>query len=174
MIEQSLAHPAHPFTPYYIVEEIAAKAEAELERLRAARPALASRIDRAENIICRQLGSLKGYRPIRITLHPDGDHTYHVASDGKLGRSYTVNPGTGSCDCADYRRREAGCKHAIACWVIDRAYRVPAPARAPKVAEGAVADAVAEVETSLSNAGPLAVVTAGLERMSRVITIRPA
>ncbi len=87
MIDQSLAQPST-----YRIEQIAAKAEAELERLRAARPALASRIDKAESIVCRQLGSLNGYRPIRVTIHPAGGYSYRVLSDGKLGRSYTVEP----------------------------------------------------------------------------------
>ncbi len=115
---------AHPST--YRIEEIAQRAEAELERLRQARPALASRIDRAEGIVCRQLGSPNGYRPIRIVIHPAGDHSYVVRSDGKLARSYTVDPHAWGCDCPDHRRRRAACKHAIACWILRRAFGAPA------------------------------------------------
>jgi hypothetical protein len=96
--------------------------------LRAARPGLASRIDKAEGIIVMQLGSLNGQRPIRIRLHPDGDHTYLVASGSKLSRRYEVNPHTWGCDCPDHRRRRAACKHALAAWVLERTYKAPAPA----------------------------------------------
>jgi hypothetical protein len=152
MANTEFSAPAHP----YRIEEIAQRAEAELERLRAARPALASRIDKAESIVCRQLGSLNGYRPIRIAIH-GGGYSYRVLSDGKLGRSYDVDPHTWSCDCPDYRRREAACKHGLAAWVLERAYTAPVP----KVAEPESAS-----PSSLRNAVPLTVVTAGLERMS--------
>ncbi|MDP8950756.1 MAG: hypothetical protein M3N18_00665 [Actinomycetota bacterium] len=148
---------AHPSIHY--VEKIAMKAEAELERLRQARPALASRIDKAEAIVCRQLGSLNGYRPIRVVVHPDDAHSYRVLSDGKLGRSYTVNPHDWSCDCPDHRRREAACKHALACWVLERAYRTPEP----KTVEPESPTGDSE---SLRDAVPLSVVMAGLDRMS--------
>jgi len=149
---------AHPST--YRIEEIARLAEAELERLRAARPALASRIDKAEAIVCRQLGSLNGYRPIRIAIHPDGGYSYRVMSDGKLGRSYDVDPHTWSCNCPDYRRREATCKHGIGCWVLERAYT------ATKTKCHIDMTAPTRDSESLRNAVPLSVVVAGLERMS--------
>jgi hypothetical protein len=37
-----------------------------------------------------------------------------------------VDPAAWSCDCPDHRRRQAACKHALACWVLERAYR-PSP-----------------------------------------------
>ncbi len=148
---------AHPST--FRIEEIAQRAEAELTRLRAARPALSPRIDKAESIVCRQLGSLNGYRPIRIVIHPDGGHSYRVRSDGKLGRSYPVDPRTWSCSCPDYRRRESACKHALACWILKRAYRAPAPVLVEH-------ESVIRDSESLRGAVRLTVAMEGLERMS--------
>ena len=126
MASTTIAQPAHPSTQY--IEAIAEKAEAELERLKRARPALASRIEKAESIIVMQLASLNGQRPIRVRVHPDGDHTYIVLSGSKLNKRYEVNPHGWGCSCPDHRRRHAACKHALACWVLERAFRRPAPA----------------------------------------------
>lgn len=123
MIDQSLARSAHRSTG---IEKIATKAEAALDRLRSDRPALASRIDKAEAIIVQQLSISNGYRPIRVRVHPDGDYTYLVASGSKLSRRYEVNPHIWSCDCPDHRRRGTGCKHAIATWVLELVFKRPA------------------------------------------------
>jgi hypothetical protein len=144
-------------TSTYRIEAVAAKAEAELERLRAARTALASRIDKAESILTRQLGNLNGFRPIRIAIHVGGGYSYRVLSDGKLGRSYNVDPQNWGCSCVDHVRREAACKHGIAAWVLEQAYTAPVP----KVAQPEPAS-----PPSLRNAVPLTVAIEGLERMS--------
>lgn len=95
--------------------------EAELDRLRAARPALASRILRAEHILVTQLSVAGGTRPVKVRLYADGSRSYTVRSGSRLSRSYAVDPGSFSCECPDARRRGKGCKHAIACYVFERA-----------------------------------------------------
>jgi hypothetical protein len=93
-------------------------------------------------------------------IHPAGGYTCRVLSDGKLGRSYTVEPHGWRCDCPDSRRRESACKHAIACWVLERAYPPPKPKFA------ANPGFTIRTSQSLRNAVPLYVAMAGLERMS--------
>ncbi len=94
--------------------------EQELSRLRGARPQLASRVDRAEHILVTQLSVSNGTRPVKVRLHADGSRSYTVRSGSTLSRSYSVDPDSFSCDCADARKRGKGCKHAIACYVFDR------------------------------------------------------
>lgn len=88
--------------------------EGELARLRAARPGMASRIDRAEALLTEHLRSENGSRPIKIRLSPDG-HTYLVASGSRLGCTYTVEPKGWTCDCRSHKT----CYHIIACWILE-------------------------------------------------------
>ena len=124
LIDQSLAHPAHPSTP---IEKVAELAEREISRLRRARPELDTRISRAENLLVAQFSVRNGSRPIRVQVHPDGDHSYVVRSGSKLSRVYTINPHTWGCSCPDHVRRDAACKHTIAAWVLERVYKASAP-----------------------------------------------
>ncbi len=124
MTNASLAHAAHPNT----LEEITGRLEEELERLRRARPGLASRIDKAEGIIVMQLSASNGYRPIKVRVRADGSRCYRVRSGGKLGKFYSVDPDSFGCDCPDAARRGKGCKHGIAAWALERAFCRPAPA----------------------------------------------
>jgi len=101
--------------------------ERDIARLKAARPHLASRIERAEHILVTQLSVTNGSRPVKVRCHADGSRSYRVASGSKLTRSYAVSPEFWSCECPDHGRRRAACKHALACWVLERAYR-PSPA----------------------------------------------
>ncbi len=101
--------------------------ERDIARLKAARPHLASRIERAEHILVTQLSTSNGSRPVKVRVHADGSRSYRVASGSKLARSYAVSPEFWSCECPDHKRRGAACKHALACWVLERAYR-PSPA----------------------------------------------
>ena len=101
--------------------------ERDIARLKAARPHLASRIERAEHILVTQLSVTNGSRPVKVRVHADGSRSYRVASGSKLARSYAVSPATWGCECPDHGRRRAACKHALACWVLERAYR-PSPA----------------------------------------------
>jgi len=101
--------------------------ERDIARLKAARPHLASRIERAEHILVTQLSVTNGSRPVKVRVHADGSRSYRVASGSKLARSYKVSPATWGCECPDHGSRRAACKHALACWVLERAYR-PSPA----------------------------------------------
>jgi hypothetical protein len=101
--------------------------ERDIARLKAARPRLASRIERAEHILVTQLSVTNGSRPVKVRCHADGSRSYRVASGSKLTRSYAVSPEFWSCECPDHKRRRAACKHALACWILERAYR-PSPA----------------------------------------------
>ncbi len=105
------------------VEQIAERVEQELARLRVARPALSSRISRAENILVTHL-SCRRQRLIRVRVGADGRSRFLVRGSG--GAVYVVDPASWQCSCPDAHRRGKGCKHAISCWALARALR---PAR---------------------------------------------
>ncbi len=105
---------------------VAENMERDIARLKAARPRLAGRIERAEHILVTQLSTTNGSRPVKVRVHADGSRSYTVRSGSRLCRSYAVSPASWSCECPDHRRRQAACKHALACWVLERAYR-PSP-----------------------------------------------
>lgn len=66
------------------------RVEKELARLRAARPKLASRIDKAEALLVAHLAAPSpASRPVRVRLHADGSRSYTVRSGSKLATSYT-------------------------------------------------------------------------------------
>ena len=98
-------------------ELIAKAVEAELNRLRAARPSLALRIDRAGNILVTHL-SCRRRRVIRVRVGADGKQHYLVNGSG--GNVYSVNADF-SCSCPDAHRRGKGCKHSIAVWALSKA-----------------------------------------------------
>jgi uncharacterized Zn finger protein len=96
---------------------VAETMERDIARLKAARPRLTSRIERAEHILVTQLSTANGSRPVKVRVHADGSRSYAVRSDSKLCRSYRVDQKTSwECECPDHRRRKAACKHALACW----------------------------------------------------------
>jgi hypothetical protein len=103
--------------PVLCADYVAETVERELGRLRAARPRLAERIARAENIVVTHL-SCRRQRVIRVRIR-DGRARFLVS--GSKGAVYVVNPGDWSCSCSDHHRRGAGCKHALACWALWRA-----------------------------------------------------
>jgi hypothetical protein len=109
---------------------IAETMERDIARLKSARPHLGSRIERAEHILDAQLSTSNGSRPVKVRVHADGSRSYAVRSGSKLCRSYAVDPAGWSCSCPDHIRRRgqrsSACKHALACWVLERAYR-PSP-----------------------------------------------
>jgi len=107
-------------------QSVAEIMERDIARLKAARPHLASRIERAEHILVTQLSTSNGSRPVKVRVHADGSRSYSVRSGSKLARSYAVSPATWGCECPDHGKRRAACKHALACWVLERAYR-PSP-----------------------------------------------
>jgi hypothetical protein len=92
------------------VTSVAEAMERDIARLKAARPNLGSRIERAEHILVTQLSTANGSRPVKVRCHADGS------------RSYLVSPESWSCECPDHRRRQEACKHALACWVLERAF----------------------------------------------------
>lgn len=104
-----------------MIETSIDRIEQEIARLKAARPALASRVERAEQIVTMQASLANGSRPVRVRVHADGSRSYTVRSGSKLRKVYTVNPAIWSCSCPDHRRRAAACKHAVACWLLERA-----------------------------------------------------
>lgn len=96
--------------------------EREIARLKAARPHLRSRIERAEHILVTHLSTPNGtHKPVKARIAADGTRSYTVRSGSKLRRVYTVEAGTFRCDCPDARRRHAVCKHGIACYLLERA-----------------------------------------------------
>jgi hypothetical protein len=95
----------------------------ELERIKEARPSLASRVERAEHIITTQLSVSNGSRPVRVRLGADGTHEYRVRSGSKLQREYTIDPLSWTCNCPDHAKRSAACKHVIACFTLERLVR---------------------------------------------------
>ena len=103
--------------PVLCADVVAEAVERELERLKAARPHLAERIARAENILVTHL-SCRRQRVIRVRIR-DGRARFLVS--GSKGAVYVVDPGDWSCSCPDHHRRGVGCKHALACWALWRA-----------------------------------------------------
>jgi len=112
-----------------VAQSIAESIEPELDRVKAARPGLASRVDRAENIIVTYL-SCRRQRMIRVRVNARG---VRFLVSGSKGAVYVVDPASWSCSCPDHHRRGSGCKHALACWAL---WRVSArPAHRVEVAE---------------------------------------
>ncbi len=90
-----------------------------LDRIKAKRPALASRVERAETILTVQLSVADGMRPIRVRMKADGSHEYTVKAGSKLQREYTVEAATFRCTCPDAVNRSTACKHGIAAYVLE-------------------------------------------------------
>ena len=107
-IDQSLAHSRHA-----VLDAL----EDQIERLRRARPHLDSRITKAEPIIVTQLACPRR-RIIRV--HVGVGHMHYLVA-GTGGAVYTVDRNDWSCSCPDHHRRGGICKHAISCWVLERA-----------------------------------------------------
>lgn len=103
-----------------VAERVADQAARELLRVAAHRPHLEARCDRAADIVVDHLSTLN-LRPsaqrIRIAVRADKCR-YMVR--GSRGSVYVVDPGSWRCSCPDYHRRDAACKHALACWALYR------------------------------------------------------
>ncbi len=104
-----------------VLDTIAESVERELDRVRVARPALASRVGRAGNIVATHL-SCRGQRVIRVRV--SGGHVRFLVN-GSGGAVYVVDPASWECSCPDAHRRGKGCKHALACWALWRASARP-------------------------------------------------
>ncbi len=87
-------------------------------RATAARPALASRCDRAASIVVTHL-SCRRARLIRVRVSEGGRPRFLV--NGSEGAVYVVDPGRWECTCPDHHRHGKGCKHALAAWALWRA-----------------------------------------------------
>ncbi len=125
MTQESVAPPARTTTA--TPDELAGRIEQELERLRAKRPGLSSRIDRAANLLVTHLACPR-QRPIRVRVGEGRPRRFLVA--GSKGAVYVVDPLDWSCTCPDHHRRDGAiCKHALSCYVLVRASR---PRKAPK------------------------------------------
>ncbi len=103
-------------------DELAARIEGEIDRLRRKRPALGERLDRAANLLVTHL-SCRRQGVIRVRVS-GGRPRFLVKGSG--GGVYVVDPTSWGCSCPDFHRRGKGCKHALACYVLARASR-PAP-----------------------------------------------
>ena len=75
------------------LETIAEAVERELERLKAARPHLAGRIERAENILVTHL-SCRRQRLVRVRVR-DGRPRFLVSGSG--GAVYVIDPASWEC-----------------------------------------------------------------------------
>jgi hypothetical protein len=102
---------------------LAERTEVEIARIRAARPALESRLDRAGTLLVTQLSCSSPLRPIRARIAADGTCQFLVGSTSSPRTTYSVVPGTFECSCPDARRRGKGCKHSLACFILERAAR---------------------------------------------------
>jgi hypothetical protein len=107
---------------------LAATVEAELDRLRSARPGLALRIARAEHMLATHL-SCRQAQLIRIRCR---GASFRFLVSGSAGAVYVVDPTSWLCSCPDHHRRDAACKHSIACWVLSKVTRATTRAKTPQ------------------------------------------
>ena len=124
MASHSLAQPAP--TPPTLREDIVARIDEEIKRLREKRPHLEAKINRAEHIITAHLAGRPRMQIVRARLSAAGRCRFLVSSLTSSGAVYTVHPGDWSCSCPDHHRTSVGCKHALACWVL---WRLAQPSR---------------------------------------------
>jgi len=102
---------------------LAERIEAEIERIREARPHLASRLDRTSNLLLLQLASPPSQRPVKVRIAANGRRRFLVSSTSSGGVVYSVDPATYSCSCPDAHRRGVGCKHSLCCFILRRVSR---------------------------------------------------
>jgi hypothetical protein len=126
VIENSLPEPnarALDQNTCTFTDQLAASIEAEIERIRQARPQLSSRLDKASNLLLLQLASPPRQRPVKVRIAADGRRHFLVRSTSSGGVVYRVDPGTYSCTCPDAYRRGIGCKHGLCCFILQRVTR---------------------------------------------------
>jgi len=102
------------------VEQIAERCEEEFDRLKRSGRVSCARIERAENILITHLSCPKA-NIIRPRVRGGELVGYLVKGSG--GAVYRVDPESWQCSCPDAHRRGRGCKHAVLCWALWRAYR---------------------------------------------------
>ena len=94
----------------------------DLWRVRAARPHLDSRCERAEGILVSHLARGGSGSVIRVRVR--GGELVGFLVRGSGGSVYRVEPwGSWRCSCPDHHRRGKACKHALACWALWRSRR---------------------------------------------------
>ena len=114
MSERSVAPPARTTIP---LEALAEKVEAEIARLAESRPHFSDRIGRAATILVVHLSNPRS-GTIRCRVRRGGRTVLLVRSLSAGGVTYEVDPAGWGCSCPDYHRRDAACKHVLACWVL--------------------------------------------------------
>jgi hypothetical protein len=130
VIENSLPEPnarASAQNARAFTDQLAASIEAEIERIREARPHLSSRLDRAGALLVAQLSLPARTRPVRVRIGTHGHRLrFLVRSLTSGGVVYCVSPGTFACSCPDAHRRGRGrgCKHSLAVYILWRAARM--------------------------------------------------
>ena len=114
MSERSIPHDARASSNR---ERIVEAVEEELARLREKRPGLASRLDRAGHLLVVHLSDPRS-GTIRVRVGSDGCPRFVVRSLASAG-VYVVDPrDSWRCSCPDHHRRDAACKHSLACWCL--------------------------------------------------------
>lgn len=98
------------------IDRIAGQIEAEIARLKKARPEMTERIEKAESLLVTQLSVSNGVRPIRVTIHADGSRSYTVKSGSRFSTIYQVDPESWSDNCPATKT----CKHVIGCYILER------------------------------------------------------
>jgi hypothetical protein len=120
-----------------VAQLLGERAEAELRRVRAARPHLGSRCERAEGILVSHLACGGSGGVIRARVR--GRELVGFLVRGSGGSVYRVEPwGSWRCSCPDHHRRGKACKHALACWALWRAGK---PATAAEASPAGIAAA---------------------------------
>ena len=120
-----------------VAQLLGERAEAELRRVRAARPHLGSRCERAEGILVSHLACGGSGGVIRARVR--GGELVGFLVRGSGGSVYRVEPrGSWRCSCPDHHRRGKACKHALACWALWRAGK---PATAAEASPAGIAAA---------------------------------
>jgi uncharacterized Zn finger protein len=123
-----------------VAQLLGERAEAELRRVRAARPHLGSRCERAEGILVSHLACGGSGGVIRARVR--GGELVGFLVRGSGGSVYRVEPwGSWRCSCPDHHRRGKACKHALACWALWRASARPAAAEEPEASPAGIAAA---------------------------------
>jgi hypothetical protein len=130
VIENSLPEPnarASGQNAAAFTDQLAVSIEAEIERVREARPHLSSRLDRAGALLVAQLSLPPQTRPVRVRIGTDGRRLrFLVRSLTSGGVVYCVSAGTFQCSCPDAHRwgQGRGCKHSLAVYILLRAARM--------------------------------------------------
>jgi hypothetical protein len=98
-------------------DRISEAVEEELARLREKRPGLASRIDRVFHLLVVHLSDPRS-GTICVRVRADRGPRFVVRSLTSAG-VYAVDPrDSWRCSCPDHHRRDAACKHSLACWCL--------------------------------------------------------